>query len=213
MCSIQSSLTAILTASHETLRRASRTQENVAHFLRCRRAGSDSAAHTDPGPDVLYHAQCNQPNQWLMPRSGRLLCALLYVKGQRNIQRTRQKRNKNMRHIKKMAKERRLNSNESKHSEGFVNTFFKIKNANFFSSKTFYLLHSLRTKRNAVCLKPQSVPRSKHLPSRLLKPITECRVRQNSLFILRSTQNICTGGRMEDFGKLHLVVHTVTTRL
>jgi hypothetical protein len=41
-----------------------------------------------------------------MPRSGRPLSAQLYVKGYRKIKRTRQKRNTNMHHIKKIAKEK-----------------------------------------------------------------------------------------------------------
>jgi hypothetical protein len=97
-----------------------------------------------------------------MPRSGRLLCALLQVKGHRKVQRTRQKRNKNVRHVKKMAKEKQINLNEFRQNEGFINTF-KIKNANFFSSKIFRLLNSFRTKRKSFYLKTQSVPRSKHL--------------------------------------------------
>jgi hypothetical protein len=46
------------------------------------------------------------------------------------------------------------------------------------------LLTPLITKCYPVYLKIQSVTRSKHLPSRLQKPITEWRIGQNSLFFL-----------------------------
>jgi len=38
-------------------------------------------------------------------------------------------------------------------------------------------------------IKTQSVPRSKHTPSRLYKPVSQCCIGKLSLFVLKSTQN------------------------
>ena len=46
-------------------------------------------------------------------------------------------------------------------------------------------IHHLKTKRRPLSLKTQSIPRSKHFPSRLQKPISLCCKWHKSLFVLK----------------------------
>ena len=151
MCPVQISLSTTWTDSNETLRRATRKQENFAHFLRCRRAGSDSAAYTDPGPDVPCSVQPAEP----MINAPVLAVRSVHNCMWKGIEKYSVLDRKEIRTCtvwRKQQNKIRRNLNEFKHSEGF-RKIFKIKDTNFFSSKIFHLLNSLRTNRNAFCLK------------------------------------------------------------
>jgi hypothetical protein len=50
-------------------------------------------------------------------------------------------------------------------------------------------LNLLNTKHNLLYMSNQSVPRCKHFPPQLYKPISQCCTNQNPLSVLRSTQN------------------------
>ena len=50
-------------------------------------------------------------------------------------------------------------------------------------------INLLKTKRNLLYIRNQSVPRSKHFPPRLWKPISKSRIKQKSLSVLISVQN------------------------